>query len=305
MAKVTPRLGITYPEGPDDNNTVLYVEGFALKMDAAVTYASGNFADRPVSTPSQPGIDGRLFYARDQGRLYLDFGTGWAVLDGGVTGEMKMWPAATAPLGYVLCDGSAYSRSAYAPLYAVIGNGYGAGDGSTTFNVPDLRGRMPVGADGTRPLGGVGGAATVALTTAQMPAHAHGGVSAFADRSLAHNHTGYTTVNSDPISHNHGGFTLGDTPDHTHIYSFSSGGIDVNGGTQFTVMSAANGNYSSGGASARHQHAIPSSGDLTHRHSIYADGVDHRHAISSEGSGAAHENMPPWRSVNYIIKTGL
>jgi microcystin-dependent protein len=54
-----------------------------------------------------------------------------------------------APDGYLLCQGQAVSRSKYADLFGVVGVTYGAGDGGTTFNVPDLRGRVPVGVDGT------------------------------------------------------------------------------------------------------------------------------------------------------------
>lgn len=61
-------------------------------------------------------------------------------------GVMHEYGGATAPTGYLLCDGTAVSRATYAPLFAIISTTYGTGDGSTTFNVPDLRGRMPMGA---------------------------------------------------------------------------------------------------------------------------------------------------------------
>ncbi len=62
------------------------------------------------------------------------------------TGAMMMWPTATAPTGFLLCAGTAVSRSTYAALFAVIGTAYGAGDGSTTFNLPNFNNRVPVGA---------------------------------------------------------------------------------------------------------------------------------------------------------------
>lgn len=71
------------------------------------------------------------------------------------------WPTATAPTGWLLCDGQAVSRSAFALLFAEIGVTYGIGDGSTTFNLPDLRGRFPLGkaSAGTgSTLAGTGGA---------------------------------------------------------------------------------------------------------------------------------------------------
>lgn len=62
------------------------------------------------------------------------------------TGAMMMWPTATAPTGFLLCDGTAVSRSTYAALFAVIGTAYGTGNGSTTFNLPDFKNRSPIGA---------------------------------------------------------------------------------------------------------------------------------------------------------------
>jgi len=79
-------------------------------------------------------------------------------------GAIKPWTKATAPAGYLLCDGSAVSRTTYADLFAVISTTYGVGDGSTTFNVPNLQGKMPQGYDGsTYNLAGTGGANTVTV----------------------------------------------------------------------------------------------------------------------------------------------
>lgn len=81
------------------------------------------------------------------------------------------------PSGYLLCDGRAVSRETYADLFAVIGTTYGAGDGSTTFNLPNMTGRVPVGykASDTNfgTLGKQVGASTVKLTVSQMPSHTH------------------------------------------------------------------------------------------------------------------------------------
>jgi microcystin-dependent protein len=60
-------------------------------------------------------------------------------------GEIKAYAGSVVPLNHLLCDGSAVSRSVYAKLFAVIGTAFGAGDGSTTFNLPDLRSRVAVG----------------------------------------------------------------------------------------------------------------------------------------------------------------
>ena len=80
-------------------------------------------------------------------------------------GAIKPWTKATAPDGYLLCDGSAVSRTTYADLFAVVGTTYGTGDNSTTFNVPNLQGKMPQGFDGnTYNLAGTGGANTVTVS---------------------------------------------------------------------------------------------------------------------------------------------
>lgn len=84
----------------------------------------------------------------------------------------------TVPTGYLACDGSAVSRTTYASLFAVIGTTFGVGDGSATFNVPDMRGRIPIGA-GTgsgltaRTLGQSIGEETHQLTISELPSHSH------------------------------------------------------------------------------------------------------------------------------------
>lgn len=71
-------------------------------------------------------------------------------------GGIIMYGGSTIPTGWLLCDGSAVSRTAYALLFAAIGTSFGAGDGSTTFNLPDLRDRFPLGVS-TKSLGQTGG----------------------------------------------------------------------------------------------------------------------------------------------------
>lgn len=87
----------------------------------------------------------------------------------------------SAPDGYLLCNGAAVSRTTYKALFEAIGTTYGSGNGSTTFNLPDLRGRVPVGVDGTAgrmsandELGKSGGEERHKLTEAEMPSHSHG-----------------------------------------------------------------------------------------------------------------------------------
>jgi len=72
------------------------------------------------------------------------------------TGSLVPYAGAAAPTEFLLCDGAAVSRSTYADLFDVCGTTYGAGNGSTTFNLPDLRGRMPIGAGTGAQNGGSG-----------------------------------------------------------------------------------------------------------------------------------------------------
>jgi microcystin-dependent protein len=93
-------------------------------------------------------------------------------------GAIFIWAGNFAPRGYHFCDGSALAISQNAALYSILGTTYG-GNGTTVFNLPDLRGRMPLctntsnGAYPISPLGQVGGAAAVTLTTNNLPAHNH------------------------------------------------------------------------------------------------------------------------------------
>ena len=93
------------------------------------------------------------------------------------SGIIEMFAGSAAPTGYMICDGAAISRTAYAALYAAIGTTYGAGNGSTTFNIPNLKGRVVVGKDASQTefdvLGETGGAKTHTLTVAQLPARTY------------------------------------------------------------------------------------------------------------------------------------
>lgn len=69
---------------------------------------------------------------------------------GAACGDVKFWPTSSAPAGWLKANGAAVSRTAYAALFAIIGTTYGAGDGSTTFNLPDMRGEFMRGLDDGR-----------------------------------------------------------------------------------------------------------------------------------------------------------
>ena len=89
------------------------------------------------------------------------------------TGSVIPFAGQTAPEGWLLCQGQAVSRTTYAQLFAVIGTTFGSGDGSTTFNLPDLRGRVAVGVDSDANLGVLSGENTVGLNADQNGPHSH------------------------------------------------------------------------------------------------------------------------------------
>ena len=93
------------------------------------------------------------------------------------TGALHMWPTNTAPTSWLICDGSAVSRTTYASLFALLGTTFGTGDGSTTFNLPNYTNRMPYGTT----IGATGGSADAivvshthtATSTVTDPGHFH------------------------------------------------------------------------------------------------------------------------------------
>jgi len=166
----------------------------------------------------------------------------------GITGEMKIWPAANAPAGWTLCEGQAISRTTYAALFALIGTNYGVGDGSTTFNVPDMRGRVPVGFDTTQTefdtRGKTGGAKTHTLTSAEMPSHTH--------------------------------------IQNQHLHGFQGSGALTDGGAG-TLYNVSGTTTTYGFRTAPTQNTTPTN--------------------QNTGGGGAHNNIQPYNTVKFIIKT--
>jgi microcystin-dependent protein len=109
-------------------------------------------------------------------------------IEGIPTGTITPWSQASAPSGFLECNGAAVSRSTYAALFAIVSTTYGAGNGSTTFNLPNLTDRVACGKSNNKNFASTGGANTVTptgniagstanatLSTAQLASHTHGG----------------------------------------------------------------------------------------------------------------------------------
>lgn len=164
------------------------------------------------------------------------------------TGALMMYAGATAPTGWLLCYGQAISRSTYARLFTAISTAYGTGDGSTTFNVPDLRGRLPLGKDN------MGGSSADRVTATQADNLGQG--------SGAETHT----------------LAASEIPAHTH--------------DQHVINNSTLAKVGTGSGGANYEYGYTGS-----------NGTVNVTTASNTGGGGAHNNMPPYQTVNYIIKT--
>ena len=201
-------------------------------------------------------------------------------------GIIQMFAGATAPNGWLVCDGSTVSRSAYSDLFKIIGTTYGAGNSNTTFTLPDMRGRFAMGAGtGTglnssgsgaisgstqtaRTVGQWLGEETHLLTTAELASHTHA-------NTVSGGSTGYMSANA---SHTH----AATKPIYIYDPGVSSGGL--------TASTYVRGNDSAG------------------INPVTATNTDHTHTFTpsisnaNAGSDSRHATIPPCVVVNYIIK---
>lgn len=176
------------------------------------------------------------------------------------------------PPGWLWCAGQAVSRTTYSALFTAIGTSHGTGDGATTFNVPDLRGRVVTGVDnmGGSDAGRIGtsntlgtAAGTGTITTSHMPSHSHD--------LASHTHSFSATTSTDG-SHNHGvAFT---------------GNLGTNGGSS--------GNF------AGSDRDYASSSDGSHSHSL--SGTTGAAAGNTGNSGSGSEFLPPHMVLHFVIK---
>jgi len=204
------------------------------------------------------------------------------------------YSGSSAPSGWLLCDGTSYATASYPDLFAAIGYTYG-GSGAN-FNVPDMRGRFPLGKNGgaggsnrvttatyatSNTLGGVGGDQQITLGASQVPNHTH---TNSASASTVGNHTHTGTASS-------GGA-------HTHTRDFTTYSNNGGGGSTSHVPVSSGGtelvNTRSGGS---HSHTLSINSAGSHSHTITVT------INSTTGGGNPHDNVPPFLVINYIIKT--
>jgi hypothetical protein len=228
-------------------------------------------------------------------------------------GVISMFGGTAAPTGWLLCNGAAVSREDYASLFEAISTAYGAGDGSTTFNVPDLELKFARGA-------GSGSAVGESTTT---NTHGH------TVESASHAHT-HTLSHTHEISHTHdSGNYGGDTSNvgnHTHSTNTNSTGSSSTGTNTGNVSRGTNttGNVAIAGAfhghnTPSHNHTINEGGGGSHSHNSNVGGNSGNSSNSNTGNAstsdtgnASSENhshnstvvshVPAYVAVNYIIK---
>ena len=194
-------------------------------------------------------------------------------------GSLQAYAGASAPNGWLLCDGTAVSRTLYAELFSVLSTTYGAGDASTTFNVPDMRGRMPMGAGTGKGLNATGATGTAPSGTDQT-ARTRGAWSGEETHLIAagempsHTHTGPSHTHTGPY-HNHGGLS----------YAGGGGGSDVATWTVGAAGAAQSSNFGYTGYAGNG-----------------ATGAGGTGATGAAGGATRAAVVPPFVVITYIIK---
>jgi microcystin-dependent protein len=210
-------------------------------------------------------------YARLNGILRENFDDNGVLLQAPVdqqvpTGTVLMWSTNTAPTGFVLCQGQQVNRLAYKALFDVIGTTYGAGDGSLTFNVPNLKQRFPLGKADS------GTGATLGST---------GG-------NIDHTHSGGSLSGSTGATAPSGSTNSAGSHDHGAETGFVGGSLDFAVGSGSPTL-----------ATFGHSHTIGSDG--SHSHTVTVD--SHTHGAGTLALSATGSANPPFLALNFIIKT--
>lgn len=249
-------------------------------------------------------------------------------------GVMQMFGGAAAPSGWLLCQGQQVSRTTYAKLYAVIGTAFGAGDGITTFTLPDMRGQFPrgvnplgTGDDPSRVLGSkqAPNIASHTHSTVAVPAHTHP-VAGDTGNESAHTHAVSGSTGNESVGHTHAvsGTTGGQSQSHTHArllsgYNFvrrDGIGTGGQGSSGAAYNEEANTNWAdrdhthdfsvtSGGRSAAHTHSLSfnSGAGSAHKHSMsFTSGLAGAYTVTVNPFGTGTDTRPTNVAVNFIIK---
>jgi microcystin-dependent protein len=233
-------------------------------------------------------------------------------------GSIMPYAGTGAPLGWLLCDGTAYIATTYPSLYSVLGSAYNTSTGLSEppagyFRVPNLKARMPVGvhseitAFNTR--GKSGGSTTVTITVAQLPEHSHSspqhghGFSGSVDDGGAHTPTG--SVDDGAGGHSHL-IATDSTLNTAHAHSVASGNGQIMAGSGSAVdpASVSTPPTYTVGIDGTHDHNITINAVSNHKHTF--SNVTDLNAVATTGpvgSGNAVDNMSPYLVLNYIIKT--
>jgi microcystin-dependent protein len=208
-------------------------------------------------------------------------------------GQGALWFTNTPPANWLLCQGQSLphqSGGAYEALFAVIG--YQFGGSGANFNLPNLQGRFPFGVTSPALPGAAGGAFAVTLATANLPAHAH------PITDVAHNHT----INQSVHGHGDPGHTHGvNDPGHAHTVPrvLLGSGVNIEPGSGFNQVtdSGTTSNASNISIQAAGTGIQPANANI----SLNASGTG-LSTTQSIGSGAAFNVVPPYITINFIIR---
>lgn len=259
-----------------DTSYVVTASAINYKGDMIVGLSPGNYSRFPA------GADGSVLVSDSTQNLGVKWVSSNEDYYPTPTGSVIPFAGNYAPNGYLLCNGNPVSRSTYSRLFGVIGTSYGSGDGSTTFNVPDLRGRVVVGYDVGQnefdSMGENGGAKTHTLTSSELPTHTH---SHTMSTDGSHSHTGSMT----------------EAGSHRHIQqdfelNYDGYGIGVYRANRTRRRIGESSEYTDYAGIHNHDLTISSGG--THSHSV---------TIGNTGDSTAHNNLQPYLVMQYIIKT--
>lgn len=210
------------------------------------------------------------------------------------TGSIMFFAGQTAPQGWLLCNGQSINRVDYKKLFSTIGTIYGIGNGSTTFNLPNLQDRFPMG-KGTNNLGQVGGSNSITLTSSQLPSHSH---TATVSDNGSHSHSGITTSNG---SHNH---SIND-PGHSHTQFTYQDDYNEWGGTTPSFADDA-GSIRSWSNIYSSTTGITINSAEDHSHTLTTNTVDnHTHTVTIGSTGITNPSIDitnKYITLNYIIR---